>query len=175
MVARNRIMRSCKMCGVLFEVTPSSNVVLCGSVCRRLLRRAQMVGNTFRVGEPANSGSFKKGVRTSRVTEFSKGQRPINHCSVGTVRIRCRKRRRDTRAFVKVAEPNKWVERAKLVWITHNGVIPKGLIVHHKSRDTLDDDIDNLELLTRAEHLLEHRADFEEKRVAALRISRRSL
>lgn len=169
MVARNRIMRSCKVCGMSFETTPSSNVVLCGSGCRKILRRSQMVGNSFRVGEPPNSGSFQRGTHALRATEFIKGQVPINHCTVGTIRIRKRRRRNDIRAFVKIAEPNKWIESAKHVWIKHNGSIPRGMVVHHVNRDTLDDNIDNLELLTRAEHLLEHKADFEDSRLATPR------
>jgi hypothetical protein len=84
---------------------------------------------------------------------------------VGSTTIRVRhKRNGDTRAWVKVAEPNVWRERARVVWEEHCGPIPRGMIVHHESRDTLDDSIENLRLISRADHLLEHRPEFEEKR-----------
>lgn len=51
--------------------------------------------------------------------------------------------------------------RAHLVWIAHQGAIPHGRIIHHKDRDMLNDAIQNLELLTKAEHLIEHREEVQ--------------
>lgn len=45
----------------------------------------------------------------------------------------------------------------RLVWEKYNGTIPEGCIVHHKDENKLNWDIDNLELLTRAEHTDAHR------------------
>lgn len=36
--------------------------------------------------------------------------------------------------------------------IEHNCVIPKGMVIHHKNFDKLDNDIDNLQIMTRAKH-----------------------
>jgi hypothetical protein len=45
----------------------------------------------------------------------------------------------------------------RLVWEKYYGVIPGGYIVHHKDENKLNWDVDNLELLTRSEHLDKHR------------------
>ena len=74
---------------------------------------------------------------------------------VGTVRHRTY--RGVVRAWVKVAEPKKWRQRALVNWEAANGPLPKGKLVHHKDRNPLNDDPSNLQALTRAEHLAEHR------------------
>jgi hypothetical protein len=101
------------------------------------------------------------------------GDAPANKMPVGSVRIRTRhKRAGEVRAFVKVAEPNVWRERAKVVWEAANGPIPPGMVIHHISRDKLDDSLENLEMTTRADHLVEHRLEFEDRRAAAATAAR---
>lgn len=97
---------------------------------------------------------IQSGQRLSPATEFKKGQAAHNRVPVGTERVRTF--RGVQRAWVKVAEPNVWRERAKLVWEEHNGPIPRGRTIHHRDRDTLNDAPDNLQALTRREHALEH-------------------
>lgn len=81
---------------------------------------------------------------------------------VGSVRIRTRhKRGGEKRAYVKVAQPNKWRLRAHVVWESRHGDKPRGMVVHHRNGKKLDDRIDNLELLTKAAHLDEHRDEFD--------------
>jgi hypothetical protein len=93
----------------------------------------------------------------------------MNRAPVGTVRERHFRRDGSTRAFVKIAEPNRWELRARLVWSEANGPIPRGMVVHHKNRNTLDDQIGNLELTSRGDHLREHRAEIEARRLDGLR------
>lgn len=45
----------------------------------------------------------------------------------------------------------------RLEWIKHNGEIPKGYIVYHKDENKLNWDVDNLELLSRYEHIKKHK------------------
>jgi len=106
--------------------------------------------------KPWNAGV--KGIHLSPETEFPKGQQSHKRAEIGAVRIR--KCKGDhLRAFVKVSEPSGWRERARVVWEYHNGRVPKGYVIHHKDRDTLNDEIGNLQAMTRAEHIEEHRRD----------------
>lgn len=97
-----------------------------------------------------------EGLHLNPSCEFKKGHRGARTNHVGAIRIRKRRRDGERRAWVKVAEPNLWRLRAALVWELANGPIPKGMLVHHKDRDTLNDALSNLELLSRSQHMKEH-------------------
>lgn len=45
----------------------------------------------------------------------------------------------------------------RLQWIKYNGEIPKGYVVHHIDENKLNWGIDNLELISRSEHLKRHK------------------
>ena len=68
-------------------------------------------------------------------------------------------------AWVKI-EPQRWRLRAILVWEAVNGKLPRGCVVHHKDHDGLNDTIENLTCLTRAQHLAEHRDEIMRNRSA---------
>jgi hypothetical protein len=42
------------------------------------------------------------------------------------------------------------------VWINHNSAIPKGMDIHHKDGDKDNNEIENLEMLSRSDHLKQH-------------------
>ena len=87
-----------------------------------------------------------------------------NRCEVGSVKVRTRhKRNGEKRAFIKIGEPNTWILLAKFVWEKEHGPIPRGFVVHHKDRNKLNDSAENLKLITKAEHLAEHRSEFAER------------
>ena len=44
----------------------------------------------------------------------------------------------------------------KLIWEQANGKIPKGFILHHKNRDGRDNRLENLDIISRAEHARLH-------------------
>jgi hypothetical protein len=99
-----------------------------------------------------------------------------NHLPVGTVRIRTRhKRGGERRAFIKIAEPNTWVLRARHVWESVNGPILPRMGIHHRDEDKLNDELSNLELVTKRDHLAEHRPAFRDKSIAALVRARKSM
>lgn len=100
------------------------------------------------------SGRFVAGERPSPGTEFKPGQPAPNKLPVGSVTVRTFRGVR--RAWVKVAEPNVWRERAKVVWESRHGPIPRGMVIHHRDRDTLNDAPSNLACLTRRQHAEEH-------------------
>jgi hypothetical protein len=105
--------------------------------------------------------------------QFISGAIPANWQPVGTVVIRTRhKRGGEQRAWVKIAEPNKWRKRAQVVWEAENGPIPPGFSVHHRDENKLNDSPDNLELLSKADHLAIHRIAFQDQCVAALKRAR---
>ena len=78
---------------------------------------------------------------------------PIGTVTIRTTRDGCQ------RAFIKVEHPNKWKLRAAKTWEEKYGAIPTGKLIHHHDRNTMNDAIENLRCLTRAEHALEHRAE----------------
>ena len=165
----------CEQCGDGFKRCKNGGrapIRFCSQPCYRLWKKENGVKPGFSKGHKTwNKGI--KGRHFSPETEFKKGIVPKNKCKVGTVRIRTRKRDGQQRAWVKVAEPNTWKLRAVVEWVKAYGPIPKGLIVHHEDRDTLNDSLNNLSLMTRAAHLLEHRHEFEEKRLERLVSPRR--
>lgn len=114
---------------------------------------------------PWNKGM--KGIHLSPGSEFKKGRIPTNKLPVGTVTLRKRNRDGRTHAWAKVAEPNVWMQRHRLVWEEHNGPLAKGLVIHRLDGDSLNDDINNLVAMSRAEHIMIHRPEFEEKRIAS--------
>ena len=148
---------SCVSCGKPVVRQPShiGSRVFCSVECAATTR--------FKDGtEPWNKGL--KGIHLSPSTEFKPGPRPDRRQPIGSVSLRHRKGDDSMRAWIKVAHPNKWLLRAHLTWIASHGPIPKGCIVHHKDRGTLNDDINNLTLLTRSEHITEHANDLYQAR-----------
>jgi hypothetical protein len=82
----------------------------------------------------------------SRATQFKKGQRNIRYRPVGVERME------RGRLMVKVAEPNVWKAKARIVWEENFGPIPAGMIVRLKDADIANCAPGNLTLITRAEN-----------------------
>lgn len=183
---RDRVELECQACGKRFEVMRSraARSKTCSKACSYEIKRKMMLGNKHALGNKPNSGAFVRGQaawnkgipgpRNSRATEFKPGVPPKTKLPLGSVTIRTTKRTGEQRAFVKVAEPNVWRLRALIAWELVNGPLPKGMLVHHEDRNTLNDSPVNLKAITRAEHLLEHRPEFEARRRAALRQKRKT-
>jgi hypothetical protein len=131
-------------------------------------RYQHLIGNQFAKGNKPNKTAFKdgsvpwnknvKGIHLSPKSEFKKGQKGINWTPVGTQKIRT-DNNATKRRWIKIAEPSKWIEYAKYVWINNNGEIPNGFLIHHIDKDSLNDDISNLAMLTRSAHINIHRPD----------------
>ena len=121
--------------------------------CR--LRRENNPGEAsrFKKGQqPWNKGiSFDCGGRSVE-TRFAPGAMPHNNVPVGTERvtddgIRQRKVRDDGPAH------RRWKSVHSLMWEEANGEIPPGHIVVFRDRNTQHLEIDNLELVSRAENM----------------------
>lgn len=106
-----------------------------------------------------NSGSFKKGnvpknkgtkgLSKPNKTSFKKGNIPDNIREVGSERIT-----KDGYIEIKVAEPNKWNLKHRVVYEKHFGKIPKGKIIVFLDRNIQNLSIDNLECITKHENLI---------------------
>lgn len=81
-------------------------------------------------------------------TMFKKGNSPHNHREVGSERVNVYGYRE-----VKVAEPNRWRLKHRIIWEEVNGEIPKGYNVQFKNHDSLDCRIENLYLISKAEQM----------------------
>jgi hypothetical protein len=126
----------------------------CCPECSYAYSREHDLPGRFELGhEPWNKGT--KGECKSNSGSFRKGQRPKTWLPVGTITVRIEKKR-NRRHWIKIAEPNKWLEFAKWVWIQNYGKIPKGFVVYHINRNTLNDNIENLKLITRKELLFKN-------------------
>lgn len=98
------------------------------------------------------------------------GSTPSNKARVGDVKVRVRHNRKSKpRAWVKVAEPNSWELRARLIVKNAGITIPKGSVVHHVNGDSLDDRPENLTVCTLAEHMAYHRHEHAAARSDGLR------
>lgn len=81
-------------------------------------------------------------------TMFKKGQTPVNHRDVGSERVNV-----DGYIEIKVAEPNRWRLKHRVIWEQVNGAIPKGFNVQFKNHNSQDCRIDNLYLISKAEQM----------------------
>lgn len=82
-------------------------------------------------------------------TWFKKGNLPLNHKKVGSERVD-----RDGYTLIKVAEPNQWKLKHRVIWEQVNGPIPKGYSLIFADQDKTNFSIDNLILVSRKELLM---------------------
>ena len=129
--------------------------------------------NTGRTGrfqkgqEPPNKG--KKGICAAgcEKTWFKKGHIPANYRPVGSERVN-----KDGYIEVKVADPNKWRLKHRVVWEAVNGKISKGYIIIFRDNDKTNTDINNLMPIKQGTHavlnhtgLCEYSVEFKETAV----------
>mgnify|MGYP000844145163 FL=1 len=97
---------------------------------------------------PANKG--KKGYHAPGCEKgwFKKGHKPLNHKPVGSERVD-----RDGYTLVKVAEPNVWEPKHKVLWEKKNGKVPEGYVLTFLDGDKSNFTLDNLALISMAESL----------------------
>nr|DAS75925.1 MAG TPA: HNH endonuclease [Bacteriophage sp.] len=99
---------------------------------------------------PVNKG--KKFPGTGNRTTFRKGNVPANKMNVGEDIITT-----DGYVKTKIAEPNLWEYKHKLIWAEAHGPIPEKHSVIFADGDKLNLSIDNLLLVSRAELLMLNR------------------
>lgn len=125
--------------------------------------KSGIVGGQFQKGHiTANKG--KKGYMTPeqyekcKATMFKKGQVPQNHKPVGSERID-----REGYVLIKVAEPNKWRPKHRVLWEKVNGPIPEKhrLIFADGNRQNIA--LDNLILVSYAQSFIMNQKDLFKK------------
>jgi len=102
---------------------------------------------------PANKGQKMSTEVYQKVakTMFKKGTVPPNTQPVGTIH-----QRKDTGGkmyqYIKLADCN-WQLLNRYTWEMHNGPIPKGMVVVYKDGNYLNNDINNLLMITKKENM----------------------
>jgi len=112
------------------------------STCKRYKIQSGRTGRFTNGSKPWNTG--KKGVLTGSATSFRKGNKPHNWCPIGSERFT-----KDDFIRVKIAEPNVWEFKHRLVWESEKGKIPSGMAVIFKDGNRENCLIDNLDLVSR--------------------------
>jgi len=79
---------------------------------------------------------------------FKPGHSPFNQSEVGTELLRD-----DGYLWVKIANPNKWIQKHRLLWINAHGEIPAGQKLMFIDGNPNNITLDNLELITSHEGL----------------------
>lgn len=158
---------TCKQCGGTFfkwRNAYAGDPKYCSVACRRLNPTGHTKGHV-----PWNKGT--RGVMKVNSGSFQKGHKHNCECTIGAKRVR-KDINGAPRQWIKVSDDKHssydWRQNSVVVWEAANGPAPKGFVIHHKDRNTLNDDLENLELQSRADHLLEHKYEFEPRRKAAL-------
>ena len=115
----------------------------------RLHKSPQLIAEhaRFRKGHKTwNKGKLYRPGGRAIETQFRKGHRGARTKPIGS--------ERETRdgVEIKVAEPRKWIAKARYVWEQHHGPVPAGMIVRLKDGDRYNFALGNLILVTRAEN-----------------------
>ena len=123
-----------------------------------------MWGKPFQKGVLSSPKPIKKGQHLSPTTEFKKGLIPENKLPIGSLTKRIHKGDHP-RFWRKVAEPNVWIPNSVFVWVERGGSVPKGFTLHHIDKNTLNDLLENLSLMTREAHRNIHHVDLMKGRI----------
>jgi hypothetical protein len=98
--------------------------------------RERSLGNQHAKGNPPNRTSFAKGSSHGELSKSWKGG--LQKCDDG---------------YYVWTEAHKRMRRGRYNWENEYGKISTGLIIYHIDGDCYNDDLENLELITRAELL----------------------
>jgi len=116
------------------------------------------VASRFTKGHhPSNKGKKMSPEVYSKVarTMFKKGRPPLNHREVGSERV-------NVYGYIeiKVAEPNRWRLKHRVIWEQANGEIPRGCNIQFKNHNPLDCRIENLYLISRSDQMAKENSVF---------------
>ncbi|ENW95743.1 HNH endonuclease signature motif containing protein [Acinetobacter sp. NIPH 298] len=130
---------------VNIEFNTSFTVDSIKSLCTRNKWNTGRTGCFEKGDKPWNTGT--KGVCKPNSGNFKKGRPSWNLKPIGYERI-CSK---DGYVLVKVAEPNVFKLKHRIVWENANGPIPDNHVIAFNNQDKTDCRLENLTLMTKAE------------------------
>lgn len=102
---------------------------------------------------PWNKG--KKGVNGKSKTRFKKGNVTWNKRQIGDERIDL-----DGYVYIKVAEPNKWKLKHRVIYEQNHGEITSNTLIRFFDNNPLNMNIDNLYAVTKQENGILNRINF---------------
>lgn len=102
---------------------------------------------------PANRGKKGQCAAGCEKSWFKKGHIPKNYRPVGSERVNV-----DGYVEIKVAEPNKWRLKHRVIWEEAKGAIPKNSFVIFVDGDKENVALDNLRLIERGTHAVMNHA-----------------
>lgn len=140
-----------------FNLNQSENAIGCRK--NTLSLTSGIVGGQFKKGHITwNKGT--KGLTKANKTSFKKGDVPQNYRPVGSERIT-----KDGYIEIKIADPNKWETKNRIVYREHYGEIPPGHKVIYADGNKLNNDPSNLILVSDSEELImnRHNLRFDKK------------
>ena len=114
------------------------------STCTRLGLLTGRTGFFPKDHKPWNTGT--KGICKKNTGSFQPGPRPELRYPIGSERF-CHK---DKCIMIKVADPNKWRVKSRVIYEKNYGPIPPGMLVHIKDCNPLNIEPENLMLITMA-------------------------
>ena len=94
----------------------------------------------------------QESIERTKETRFKKGNKPKNYRPIGSERIT-----KDGYIEVKVSDPNKWETKNKIIYKQYFGDIPEGHKVIYADGNKLNNDINNLILVSDNEELIMNR------------------
>ena len=113
---------------------------------------------------PFNKGKKGECPKGCEKTWFKKGQTPINHKPVGSERIDL-----DGYTLIKVAEPNKWQLKHRVIYEKAYGPIPPNMAVIFLDKNKRNFNINNLALVSREELAIINKNNFIKENAALSR------
>lgn len=135
-------------CGVNYRMKLMSLVVPREIIEQRIKDSQKKPGHV-----PANKGKkmSKAAYEKSKHTFYKKGNIPANTKHNGATSVR--KDSRGVPHFWIRIRKGVWIHLSRHVWEKHNGPIPPGYVISFRNGDTLNCDIANLELISKADNM----------------------